>query len=263
MTECITPLILTYNESPNIDRSLACLTWAKEIIVVDSFSTDGTVERLKTYPQVRLFQRAFDDHTSQWNFGLAQVASPWVLSLDADYIVPREALVEIASLDLVGTDIAAWFAHFKYCIFGKPLRASLYPPRAVLFRKSLCTFRVDGHTQLLWTDGKTAYLSRPLIHDDRKPLSRWFSEQLRYAELESHKLLVEDRDNLSVQDRLRRLAFPAPFLVFMYTLFCRKLILDGWAGWAYTLQRTFAELLLALTILEKSAGDCGRNPNSQ
>ena len=80
----ITPLIITYNEAPNICRTLGKLLWAQRIVVIDSGSTDGTVEILRGYPQVEVIQRPFINAASQCNFGLTQVVSPWVLSLDAD-----------------------------------------------------------------------------------------------------------------------------------------------------------------------------------
>ena len=86
----ITPLILTYNEASNIDRTLQHLTWAEKIVVIDSFSTDETLEILHSYVQVQVFGRKFDTHAKQWNYGLQQVKSPWVLSLDADYIITDE-----------------------------------------------------------------------------------------------------------------------------------------------------------------------------
>ena len=85
MIEAITPLIITFDEAPNIARTLDKLTWARRIVVVDSGSTDGTLDVLARYPQVELFKRAFDSFADQCNFGLTQVESEWVLSLDADY----------------------------------------------------------------------------------------------------------------------------------------------------------------------------------
>ena len=81
----ITPLLITFNEAPNIARTLDKLGWARRIVVVDSGSSDGTLEILARYPQVALFTRAFDSFADQCNFGLAQVQTEWALSLDADY----------------------------------------------------------------------------------------------------------------------------------------------------------------------------------
>ena len=79
------PPNLTYNESPNIGRILQRLTWAKRIVVIDSYSTDETLEILKSFPQVDVYQRKFDTFANQDNHGLDQITSEWVLSLDADY----------------------------------------------------------------------------------------------------------------------------------------------------------------------------------
>lgn len=95
MLEEITPLILTYNEENNINHTLEKLKWASKIIVIDSYSTDTTLEILSSYPQVEVFPRKFDTHATQWNYGLEKVATEWVLSLDADYIVTDVLITEI------------------------------------------------------------------------------------------------------------------------------------------------------------------------
>src|SRR5687767_8763413 len=106
MLNRITPLVLTCNEAPNIGRTLSRLSWARDIVVVDSFSDDNTVEIASTFPQVRVYQREFDSHASQWTFGLTETAisSEWVLGLDADYILTDELLAEIKGLS-PGSDV--------------------------------------------------------------------------------------------------------------------------------------------------------------
>ena len=68
MLDNITPVLLTFNEEPNIARTLAHLAWAKDIVVVDSGSTDGTLPTLANFPNVRVFDRRFDSHANQWRF---------------------------------------------------------------------------------------------------------------------------------------------------------------------------------------------------
>ncbi|MGH1395938.1 MAG: glycosyltransferase family 2 protein [Trichormus sp.] len=250
MLEQITPLILTYNEEPNIGRTLECLTWAKKIIVIDSYSTDKTLEILNSYPQVQVFQREFDTHGKQWNYGLEQVQSPWVLSLDADYIVTDELISEITALPADG-EIDGYFANFKYCIFGKPVRNTrILPPRQVLFQKSKAIYIDDGHTQVLQLNGKSAILSGYLYHDDRKPFSRWLWSQERYTILESKKILETPFNELDWVDRIRRQKFLAPWMVFLYCLIIEGWIFDGWHGWYYVFQRVLAETILAIRIIE-------------
>ena len=184
MNGLITPLVLTFNEAPNIGRTLEKLTWAKEILVLDSFSTDETEAICRKVPSVRFIQRKFDDHTSQWNFGVDQCQSDWILALDADYVLSNELVHELQFFQAAG-DVDAYFARFTYCIHGRPLRGTLYPPHAVLFRKDRCRYEPDGHTQVLRVAGKSAWLRGRIFHDDRKSLDRWFASQVRYSELEA------------------------------------------------------------------------------
>ena len=83
----VTPLILTFNEAPNLRRTLARVAWAREIVIVDSFSTDETMHIAQSFPQARILQRKFDTFADQCNFGLQQITTEWVLSLDADYVL--------------------------------------------------------------------------------------------------------------------------------------------------------------------------------
>lgn len=249
MLDKITPLILTYNEAPNIDRTLKKLSWAEQIVVIDSYSTDETLEILAFYPQVKVFKRKFDTHATQWNYGLEQVNSEWVLSLDADYIISDELIAELTMLPQ-DTTVDGYFARFKYCVFGKPLRGTILPPRQVLFRKYKSIYIDDGHTQLLEVKGKSATLSDYIYHDDRKPLSRWLWAQDRYLVIEAKMLLKTPISQLSWSDRIRKQTILAPLLVLLYCLILKGGILDSWRGWYYAFQRTLVEIILAIRLIE-------------
>lgn len=249
MLHSITPLILTYNEAPNLRRTLERLTWAKEIVIVDSFSTDETLAIAREFQQVRVVQRRFDAHTDQWNFGVDQIRTRWVLALDADYVLPPEFEAELNSFH-PDDSASAGYARFRFCVFGRPLRGTLYPPRAVLFRRGRCRYVKDGHTQRLQINGQSFFLKSFVDHDDRKPLTHWLWAQDRYAILEAAKLEAARPGELGWPDRIRKKIVLAPALVFFYTLFGQRLILDGWPGWFYVWQRTLAEMVLALRLTE-------------
>lgn len=250
MLDQITPLILTYNEEANIQRTLQRLTWAKQIIVIDSYSTDNTTNILKEYYQVQLFQRSFDTHTQQWNYGLEQVKSEWVLSLDADYVLSDELLAELEKLPL-DISINGYFARFRYCVFGKPLKGTLLPPRQVFFRKDKAIYTDDGHTQLLKVEGKSGQLSGYIYHDDRKLLSRWLWAQDRYMIIEAKKLHETPYHELNWRDRVRKTKIFSPWIILLYCLLVNRCLFDGWAGWYYTLQRVLAEIWLTIRLLEQ------------
>ncbi len=249
MQDQITPLILTFNEAPNIGRTLERLDWAKEIVVLDSYSTDETLEIVKAFPRTRVVERKFDTHSAQWNYGLDQCTTEWVLALDADYVLDEDFIGELRGFQ-PQSGIMAYVGRFRYCVQGRPLRATLYPPRVLLFSKRRCRYEQDGHTQALRVDGNTGWLRGHVNHDDRKPLSRWLWAQDRYALLEVAKLTSTPPGRLSLQDRIRYSAVLAPPIIFFYTMFCKGLILDGWPGWYYVFQRTLAEMILSLRLVE-------------
>lgn len=249
MLDQITPLILTYNEAPNIARSLAGLSWAREIVVVDSFSDDETVDIAQSVPQVRVVQRAFDCHRNQWEFGLKEtgISTPWVLALDADYVVTNELVAELEKLQ-PDSHINGYRANFIYCINGKRLRSGIYPPVTVLYRREAASYIQDGHTQRVEVEGTIEELGVPLLHDDRKSLRRWFNSQKRYTELEAQKLREADSAELSRADRLRRWRVVVPPAMLVYCLIVRGGIFDGWQGFYYAFQRSMAELMLAVNL---------------
>ena len=92
--------------------------------MVDSFSDDETLEIAAPFPRVRIFQRAFDCHRNQWEFGLreTEIKTPWVLALDADYVVTSDAVAELKRLN-PGTKTKGYQASFVYCVNGKQLHS--------------------------------------------------------------------------------------------------------------------------------------------
>lgn len=247
----VTPLILTYNEAPNIGRTLEQLRWAQDIVVVDSFSNDETLDIISSFPQVRVFQRKFDNFASQCNFGLTQagITTDWVLNLDADYILTPELIEELRRLELK-PEVVGCRARFVYCIEGRRIRSGIYPPVIVLFRKSMGEFRQDGHAHRLQIEGKIEDLQSPILHDDHKPLSRWLESQINYTKLEADKLLNSNPATLGWTDRIRRWRVVAPLAVLFYCLVVQGGVLDGWPGFYYAFQRMLAEAMLSLYLID-------------
>jgi glycosyltransferase involved in cell wall biosynthesis len=248
--EQITPLIITLNEAKNIRRTLENLTWARRIVVIDSGSTDETIDIIGSYPQVDVINHAFVSFADQCNFGLTQVTSQWVLSLDADYVLSDEFVAEIKSL-MPSAETKGYRARFIYQIYGRSLHGTLYPPRIVLYRKNKAVYENEGHGHRVLVQGKVIPLSTEIFHDDRKSLAYWFTSQQRYARQEAEFLLSSDRVKLKTMDRIRLAVWPAPLAVFFYTLLIKGCLLDGWPGWYYALQRMLAEVMIGLEIIDK------------
>jgi glycosyltransferase involved in cell wall biosynthesis len=250
MLDQITPIVLTYNEAANIGRTLEQLRWARDIVVVDSFSDDETLGIVSTFPQARVYQRVFDDFAAQWSFALneTKIETEWVLGLDADFVLTDEFVGELRKLQ-PPESTAGYRAPLTYCVKGKQLRSSLLPRLAVLYRSGAATYSADAHTYRIELKGDVGTLSAAILHDDRKSFARWFASQKRYMELEAAKLRTVSRDQLDTADRIRRLRIFAPGAVFIYCLATGG-ILDGTAGLFYAWQRFLAECLLSLYLIE-------------
>jgi len=248
----VTPVILTYNEEANVGRVLTRLTWAKEVVVVDSFSTDRTLEIVRGFANARVVQHSFENHAAQWRYAMAEagIQTDWVLGLDADLTLAEGADSEIAELAPEAA-VAGYAARFRYCVQGHPLPRSIFPDRILLFRRDRVSFRQDGHAHQVSVAGRVGRLRHLVDHDDRKPLSRWILSQDVYARLERDKILGAPPGALSGADRIRARRWLAPIAVLVYCLFIKKLILAGFPGWYYTYQRVMAELLLSLYLIEE------------
>ncbi|HET9160282.1 MAG TPA: glycosyltransferase family 2 protein [Caulobacteraceae bacterium] len=250
MLDDITPVILTFDEAPNIGRCLERLSWAKDIVVVDSGSGDGTQEICRRFSQVRLFTRAFDTHAQQWNFAIAEtgIASGWMLCLDADYMLTAALIEDLRALR-PSNGVDGYWMSFRYAVMGKVLRSGIYPPVLSLIRRGASQYVQDGHTQRARVDGQTAALRAHAIHDDQKPFDRWLRSQAAYARLEADKL-VNGRAGGSKGWLRTRTPFSI-FAVGFYCLIWRGGLLEGPAGWFYVLQRMIAEGMIAAAIVDR------------
>ena len=139
-------------------------------------------------------------------------------------------------------------------VIGQRISSGVYPPVTVLYRKGNASYTQDGHTQRVVIDGRVENLHAPIVHDDRKSLSRWLEAQSRYTKLEADKLLSSRAESLGWTDRVRRWRVVAPAAMLFYCLIIRGGALDGWAGFYYAFQRALAELMLSLYLLDYDLG---------
>ena len=250
MSGSLTALVIAFNEAANITRCLRRLDWVERVVVVDSGSTDGTQEIARGFPNVEVIERAFDSFAGQCNFGLSQIHSEWVLSLDADYIL-GEDFEQVAIVTIQSGQASAYRAPFRYCIQGRSLSATLYPPRIVLYRREAARYEDEGHGHRVRIDGTAGLLGATIDHDDRKPLSRWFASQIKYAAIEAQFLASTPAAQLSRIDRLRARGWVMPLLAPVYCFVIKGLWRDGLAGWHYVLQRWTAECMIALALVDR------------
>jgi hypothetical protein len=199
----ITPIVLTFDEAPNIGRTLDSLSWAGDVVVVDSGSADETMAIAARHARVRTFVRPFDGYAGQWRFAFHDtgIRTPFVLALDADMAVSDALRAELEHLP----DDVPWSAAtlpFDYRIHGMSLGRSLLQPQLRLVRRMEAQLGEIGHRHLIECAGATVALQGALVHDDRKPLETFLRSQAKYTAQEWDRVAGEDATRLV--DRVRR-----------------------------------------------------------
>jgi glycosyltransferase involved in cell wall biosynthesis len=173
MSLLVTPVILTLDEAPNIERALNRLRWAAAVVVIDSGSADGTQELAQAFDNVQVVEHAFIDFETHWNFAISEESrsSTWILALDSDYVLSDEFVESLRRLPQ-SPDVDAYHASFSYCVHERAPRGSLYQTKVVLFDATCARFVQRGHTQVPIVDGTVDELSGPILNDDRKSRPR-------------------------------------------------------------------------------------------
>lgn len=245
----ISGLILTFNEERNILRCLSRLGWLSEVLVIDSGSTDNTLSIVKSFNNTRVEYRKFDNFANQCNYGLSLLSSEWVLSLDADYIVPTKTTQELLSrLRLDNSRFDAYSFRFYYCINGKPIRSALLPQRTSLYRRNVASYVQIGHGHRVEIAGKSCMLKNRLLHDDRKDFDIWLENQRIYQKKEAYMLKTTKSSLLPLQDKIRKHTILAPALVFMVTFIIKGGLFEGPEGLIYAYQRLISECILYVYV---------------
>jgi glycosyltransferase involved in cell wall biosynthesis len=244
----ITPLVLTYNEEPNIGRTLESLRWAEKVVVLDSGSTDATEEIARGFANVSWHVRPFDSHGAQWKYGVQEtgIETDYVLALDADMQVPTAFCEEIANTFLPG-QFNGGVAPFEYHYHGRALAGSLYPAQLRIFSPAEVMVKQCDHTQEFVVEGSVYRFRNRLIHDDRKSVERWVSSQLAYLVLNEKHLTNGGRRRL--RDRLREMGVMPP-LVGLLAYIRAGGPLRGAAAARYAYERSVAEGLLAIRLMD-------------
>lgn len=165
-TPTLSAAVITFNEEKNICRCLESLRWADEIIVVDSFSTDATVELSRRYTD-RVVQRAWPGHVAQKQFALEQAAGDWIISLDADEELSAAAADDIRALLARGPSAVAGCSFPRRSFYlGRWIRhGGWYPDRKLrLVRRGRARWTGDDPHDKLVVDGEVRNLSGRINH---------------------------------------------------------------------------------------------------
>ncbi len=223
----LTALIITYNEIGYIENCIDSVRFADEIIVVDSFSTDGTYEHLCADPDVKVIQNPFENFTQQKSYALSQATNDWVLFLDADEVVTdplREEILETLTSD--SPHVAYWF-YRKFMFGNSPLHFSGWQTdkNYRLFRKSKARFtdRKLVH-ETLEVEGTSGILENRLIHYCYKNYQDYKCKMLHYGRLKAREDFYRERSFSYL------LMLSKPTWKFVHHYILRLGFLDGQKG---------------------------------
>ncbi|MEK6154825.1 glycosyltransferase family 2 protein [Flavobacteriaceae bacterium 3-367] len=192
----ISALVITYNEIGYIEKCIESITFADEIIVVDSYSTDGTYEYLLEHPQVKVIQHPFENFTLQKSYALKQASHDWVLFTDADEIVTPDLRDEIVKTVTGNTEHVAYWFYRKFMFQDEPLKFSGWQTdkNYRLFRKTKAHFtdKKIVHETLV-VDGSCGILEEKLIHRCYKNYEDYKGKMLRYGRLKAKEDFYRER----------------------------------------------------------------------
>ncbi|MGB3146058.1 MAG: glycosyltransferase family 2 protein [Maribacter sp.] len=184
----ISALLITFNEEENINEVLLNLSFADEIIVVDSFSTDRTIEYIKKHKNVQLICRAFINYTDQKNYALQKASNDWILFLDADERLTPSLKEEILNTIEKPHAASAYYFLRTFMFKTKKLKFSGWQSdkNYRLFRKSMVYFDQERIVhETLVVDGKSATLKNRLLHYSYKNYDDYKGKMLKYGKMKA------------------------------------------------------------------------------
>ena len=193
----LSAVFITYNEIIHIDEVLTNVQFADEIIVVDSFSTDGTVERIKKRPKVTLIQRPFVNYTDQKSYAMSLASNDWVLFMDADERLTDRLKNEVLKTINGDASAVAYYFYRTFMFKQKVLRFSGWQSdkNFRLFRKSKVAFTKERivHETLI-VDGPIDSLKHELIHFSYKNYEDYKGKMITYGKMKAQEELSKDYD---------------------------------------------------------------------
>ena len=269
----ISVLIITRNEAKNISSCIESLSPLDDVVVLDSFSSDATVELARSLGAT-VYQRHFDSFAEQRNYALDHLSfkHDWVLHLDADEILVPDLVAELKEA-VTDDRYDAYRIPSKLMMSGRWLRFSgQYPVYQVrLGRRSALRFQMTGHGQREILDPtRIGTLATPYLHYAfSRGLTNWVQKHIRYAETEASRgrLRLKDASDWSgffalreptrrrraLKDLSTRLPF-RPLLRFVYMYILRRGFLDGRQGLTYCTLMSIFEYLIVLRVRELHDG---------
>ncbi len=219
----ISAAIICYNEEDNIGRCVDALDWCEQTIVVDSDSTDRTLDIVRQYPNTKLLQRPFDNFINQKNYALDHCDHEWVLSVDADEVLTAPLIEEIQSLPY---DVEGYHIGRRSYLGDQEIKHGTWSPdyQLRLFRRSCARWGGSNPHENVILSGQTQRLKSRMLHYSFRNRQEFIERNERYVRMMVEYLVRQGRKTNFAEPFIHWLG---NFLKF-YVL--RAGLLDGSAG---------------------------------
>jgi glycosyltransferase involved in cell wall biosynthesis len=234
---CILPrvtlsvVLITHNEERNLPRTLDSVMplvrdGKGEIIVVDSGSTDRTLEIAQSYA-AKIFVEAWKGFAAQKNSAMDKASMDWVLQLDADEVLEPQLAAEIETVLKAGSAMSGFWIPRKNFFLGRWIRhGGFYPdPKLRLIRRGAGRFEEYGAHPTIKVNGPTGKLSHALLHNAYPTLGGYIDHMNSYSSMGAEVAAAKGQRGFSFANILIR-----PLLTFLYNYFFRLGFLDGREG---------------------------------
>jgi glycosyltransferase involved in cell wall biosynthesis len=234
----ITAIIPTLNEEVNIEQAIESVSFADEIIVIDSYSTDATVALAQKH-DVTLIQRVFDDYSTQKNFAIEKAKHNWIYVLDADERVTPELRKEILERAKDPNGFVGFNVYRTFYFAGKKLKYSGWQHDKVIrfFRKDKCKYNGKIVHERIEAHGKVGFFENKLEHYTYRNFDYFVSKLNRYAALKAQLLYEKNR-----KANLFHFIIKPPFK-FVIHYVVRLGFLDGFPGFVISVLLSYGVLV--------------------
>ncbi|HOI41303.1 MAG TPA: glycosyltransferase family 2 protein [Elusimicrobiales bacterium] len=269
----VTVLIMTQNEAVNIRHALeSVIADFDQVIVADSFSSDGTLDIIREFPAVEFYQHRFEGWAEQRNWMLDNcgIKNSKVIFLDADEYLTPAFIAELRGLLGSGREFSSVKVRPELVFMGKVLRFAYGHPKIGRLFSRAVRFAGAGAREYAIVSGPQLEISSPLMHRDRKPLSALWGKHLANAEREAAEYeglgrrepvpeKSVDEDALSRMDLRRNIWDRLPLILrplcyFGYRYVFKLGFLDGLPGFVYCFMQAFAyQMMIDVKILRRKA----------
>lgn len=234
MKSKITALAITLNEEENVKQYVESLSFADEIIFVDSNSTDKTVEIAESMG-VKVIQRTFDNFSNQRNFAIEQAKNDWIMFFDLDEIVTPKLEAEINSVTTSPTDCVAYYVKRNFHFLGKQIKyGGWQSDKAIrVFHKGYCKYNGLVHETVAAT-GKVGFLKERVNHFSYRTFDNYNNKLNLYSKLQAESLYLKNKRPNAYHFFIR------PKYRFLWQYIYRLGFLDGKEGFVLAYVHAFS-----------------------